>query len=378
MKKKNCAVVYIITKLELGGAQKVCLSLFNGIHEKDVPTFLISGTSGPLVRQVRNNARAVLLPSLERDVSIAALFSEFKAAYAIYKTLKKLKASYPHLIVHTHSTKAGITGRWAAWCAGISSRIHTVHGYAFHDHQSWFSWLPIFFIEWITAWITTHFICVSAHDAKIGIRLLPRFSNRHTIIRAAVDQEMFYKPAHLLRPISRSQSFIFGTISCFKPQKNLIDLLKAFEKVYQENNRARLEIIGDGVQRPMLEAWIAQHNLHAAITLHGWVEHVTPLIEQWHCFTLSSLWEGLPCAIIEARLQHLPVVCYKTGGIPEIIDERNGILIAPGDWHGLAAGMKRMMDEHTRYRSMQHFKDDLEPYYKETMITEHIKLYHTL
>ena len=110
--------------------------------------------------------------------------------------MKKLKKQHPHLIVHTHSTKAGIIGRWAAFFAGIKKRIHTIHGYGFHAHQNKILWVSIYLIEFITSLITTHYVCVSSEDVKTGIKLFPHFSGKHSIIRAAVDWDQFFIPAH--------------------------------------------------------------------------------------------------------------------------------------------------------------------------------------
>ncbi|HLE76293.1 MAG TPA: glycosyltransferase, partial [Candidatus Babeliales bacterium] len=292
------------------------------------------------------------------------------------KTLQALKKEHPNLIVHTHSTKAGFVGRWAAWWAGIKTRIHTIHGYGFHEHQSWIVWLPIYFLELLTSFITSHFICVSAHDAKTGMRLFPGFKNNHSIIRAGVDTEQFYTPAIQLHTPSTKKPFIFGTVSCFKPQNNLFDLLQAFEMVYQTDTRARLEIIGDGIQRKQLEQWIEKRHLSQVITLHGWQKSVATISKTWHTFVLSSLWEGLPCAIVEARLQHLPVISYKTGGIPEIIiDQQNGFIVEQGDWQALAHCMKLLMHERGLYKKMQQFPDQLNDFSAEHMIQEHITLY---
>ena len=376
MNKKSISVVYIITQLELGGAQKVCLSLLNGLQKSGSTAHLISGNKGPLVSHVQENNNVFLLSSLRRDVSFMSLISEVKNLFTIVHMLKQLKKKYPRLIVHTHSTKAGCIGRWAAWIAGIKTRIHTIHGYGFHDHQSWLVWLLMYGIELITSCITTHFICVSAHDAKTGIRLFPRFATKHSIIRAGVDIQKFHTPAlHITLP-SIHKPFVFGSISCFKPQKNLIDLLQAFKKVSEENSRARLEIIGDGIQRASLETWIQSHRLASLITLHGWQQSVTPITKEWHVFVLSSLWEGLPCAIIEARLQRLPIVSYKTGGIPEIVqDQHNGYLVEQRDWPTLAERMSRLMQAGSAYRTMQLFPDKLADFDTTQMIAEHITLY---
>ncbi len=178
----------------------------------------------------------------------------------------------------------------------------------------------------------------------MGSRLFPRFTRKHSIIRAAVEGEQFYQPAVAVSIPSSTQPFIFGSVSCFKPQKNLFDLLSAFERVYAHEPRARLEIIGDGVLRPHIEQWVCERNLERVITLHGWKQLVAPIMKTWHTFVLSSLWEGLPCVVVEARLLRLPVISYDTGGICEVItDQENGLLYKQGDWHGLSHGMLRMM-----------------------------------
>lgn len=379
MSKKNICVVYIITKLELGGAQKVCLSLFKGIKEAGYGVTLISGTKGPLVGQVVNYPEVILLDSMTSNLSIKGILNELYTFIHLIKQLRRLKKNNQHIVVHTHSTKAGILGRWAAFCAGIKTRVHTVHGYAFHDHQSWLVWWLVYLCELMTSFITTHFVCVSVQDVKTGKRLFPRFAKKHSIIRAAVEVEPFYRPAQALGLPSNKQPFIFGTVSCFKPQKNLFDVLKAFEHVHVKVPRARLELIGDGRLRHEIEQWIQERGLERVITLHGWKQDVASIMKTWHAFVLSSLWEGLPCAVVEARLLRLPVISYKTGGIVELIShEENGLLYDQKNWQGLADGMMRMMGEINLYRSCQKYSDTLIDFEIPHMIEEHVTLYERL
>jgi len=374
--KHTKAIVYIITKLELGGAQKVCLSLLRSLEQHDIPVFLISGTHGPLVKKVINKQNVFLLPHLKRKISLKNIWHDIRAFFHITHQLRTLKKKYPYLIVHTHSTKAGILGRWAAWCVGIQKRIHTIHGFAFHDHQSWISWLPIFFIERITYFITSHFVCVSSHDVKTGIRLFPGFAHKHSIIRAAVDTEQFFMPARK-STLEDTQQFIFGSISCFKPQKNISDLLRAFHQVYQSHPKARLELIGDGYLRPTIEQWISDHQLNSVITLHGWQNTVAPRMRNWHAFVLSSLWEGLPCAVIEARLLKLPIISYNTGGISDIIThQENGLLAEPKNWRQLAQYMNKLITDSPLYTKLHTHQDDLSDFYISAMVEKHIQLYH--
>lgn len=374
----NLPVVYIITQLELGGAQKVCINLLHGLEQNNTAAFLISSDQGKLVDTIKDKPNVILLPSLKRNISLRGLLHEWQSFRHITKELKKLKKLHPHIMVHTHSTKAGIIGRWAAWAAGIKTRIHTVHGYAFHEHQSWAKWATIYVVELITSLITTHFVCVSMHDAKTGMRLFPNFAKKHSIIRAAVEQKQFYRPAERASqfPMQSNEPFIFGTVSCFKPQKNLFDLLHAFKYVHEQNSNTRLEIIGDGILRPALEAWITQNRLQDAVILHGWQENVASFMSTWHTFVLSSLWEGLPCAIIEARLLKLPIISYATGGIPDVITHgENGLLYKQKDWQSLAHGMLQISHDAQLYTRLQKHPDNLEDFENKRMIQEHIKLY---
>ena len=378
--KKEINVIYIITKLELGGAQKICLSLFEGLEQAGNPTHLITSNEGILINSVHHKKNVIVLSSLQREVSALSFLREIRCFFELIRHLKTLKKIYPNVQVHTHSTKAGILGRWAAWFAGIKNRIHTIHGFAFHPHQSYPIWLLIFMIEWLTSFITTHFICVSSEDVKTGLRFFPRFGKRHSIIRAAVDWNQFFIPARQALPFpAQKKPFIFGTVSCFKRQKNIVDLLRAFAWVHSHNSSTRLELVGDGNLRPAIMAWIQHHGLTKVITLHGWQKQVAPIMAHWHAFVLSSLWEGLPCSIVEARLLKLPVISYDTGGIHDvIITEENGLLCKQGDWEHLAQNMLKVVENKKLYSSLQQYPEDLSDFNTNQMIKEHLTLYETL
>ncbi len=124
MKKKSSVhVIQIITKLELGGAQKVCLALMEGLGKGAT---LISGGDGVLVSQTQKFKSVYLLDSLKREVGLRAIINEIRAFFSLIRILKKLKKEYSNCVVHTHSTKAGILGRWAALFAGIRNKVSLV------------------------------------------------------------------------------------------------------------------------------------------------------------------------------------------------------------------------------------------------------------
>jgi len=381
-------VIYILTKLELGGAQKVCLALMDGLASNHIPNTLISGTEGALVSETKKFDSVILLPTLKREVAFSALFTELKNFITLVTTLRQLKKQHGLLVIHTHSTKAGLVGRWAALCAGISCRIHTIHGYGFHDKQSRLSWTATYLCELITGFITTHFVCVSEKDRLTGIRLFPRFARKSSIIRAAVDYEKFTSiiPSRTTswQSSETKETFVIGTISCFKPQKNLFDLLNAFQQVYIRCQAHRipspkLHIIGDGRGRGEIEEWITVHQLTNDIILLGWQKDIAPFIASWNLFALSSLWEGLPMAVVEARLCKIPVVAYNVGGIYEVIyNDKNGFLIPPGDYNQLAEKIYTIINKPSLWSRLSIYQDALNDFHTSTMVQKHIGLYHTL
>jgi glycosyltransferase involved in cell wall biosynthesis len=379
MKQKSRAhIVQIVTKLELGGAQKVCLALMEGL-KKDAT--LISGSEGVLTNQVQKFKSVYLIDSMKREVGFRAISSEMRTFFSLISLFRKLKKKHSKIIVHTHSTKAGLLGRWAAFFAGVRSKVHTVHGWGFNAYQSWMRWFVIYFLELITSFITTRYVCVSSYDVAEGNRLIPRFKSKHKIIRAAIETEKFLPAQKIVK--KSSKEFIFGTVSCFKPQKNLFDLLKAFKRVSENchlfGRDVVLKIIGDGELRPKIEDWIRDNSLEKSIHLLGWQYDIPSHIYLWDTFVMSSLWEGLPCAVVEARFANLPVVSYNIGGISDVIvDQKNGFLIEPGDWEELARKMEILVEDGITLFSMKMHKDNLFAFDNSFMIRSHKKLYDEL
>jgi len=376
--KKEIHVLHVITRLDLGGAQKVCLTLVNGLRDHGITTNLISGTGGELAPSVSSMQGVELLKEFRHPISPSGLFTDLRCLFHMISIMRKLKKQHPHLIIHTHSTKAGIMGRWAAFFAGIKTRIHTIHGYALHNYQNKIYNLFIYLNELMASLVTTHFVCVSSVDAKRGISYFPRFRKKHSIIRAAVEWNKFNQSEANPFP-QKSEPFIFGTVASLKPGKNLFELLKAFEHVHQNNQNTKLEIVGGGTLHAALEEWIRNHNLQDAVKLYGWQHDVLPIMKHWHCFSFSSLWEGLPCVVVEARLLRLPVLSYITGGIPDVISNgSNGLLYKQRDWHGLANGMLDISGNPELYYKLQSYEDNLSDFNDQHMIEQHIELYKEL
>ena len=115
-------ICHIITKLELGGAQEVALYAVSHLDRTRFRPVLLTGPGGLLTEEARRlpGVQTIIVPSLGRRIHA---ISDLLAFIHLCWLLRRLKP----VIVHTHSSKAGILGRWAAWCARVPVILHTMH-----------------------------------------------------------------------------------------------------------------------------------------------------------------------------------------------------------------------------------------------------------
>lgn len=368
-------VIYILTHLELGGAQKVCLTLLDHFAKK-TGSMLITGTKGQLLDQAKSVGQVIQVNELVNQISLLQIVQDLKAFVKIYRAIKEKQKRHKNLAVHTHNSKAGIIGRWAAWAAGCKKIVHTVHGFSFNPYQNRLKFIFFWIAEFLTNLITTHLIFVSKKDQAYATSKMLLSNKKSSLIRACAAHE----PKVTVTPAKRADSLItIGTISCLKPQKNIFDLLKAFKSASDRLDCAKtlkLEIVGDGPLRKSVESWILANNLSGKVVLHGWMKNPAGFFKKIDIFAMSSLWEGLPCAVVEAKLFNLPVVAYDVGGISEVIsDNQNGFIVSPGDVNMLSSRLESLANNQSLRKKMSQSKTFFFEFKKTRMIYRHEKLY---
>lgn len=319
-------VCFTITKLELGGAQKVALYVAENLDKKTYDEFLITGSGGILDDEAAAKFKVYKLANFVREVSP---LKDLAALWRIFRILRKEKPD----IIHTHSSKAGILGRIAAKFAGIKVVVHTIHGYGFNETQR----LPVKYmyvwIEKFCALLTDKLIAVANEDIQKGLKYKIAKKEKFALIRAGIDTA-FYKN-YIVNPdfrktLDSSETKIIATIGPFKPQKNLGDFVKAAAKVCQSQNNVKFFIAGDGEGRPKLEKLISELNLRDKVILLGWRTDIADILYACDIFVMTSLWEGLPRTILEAMCCGKPVIANAVDGVKEIIDEeKTGFKVEP-------------------------------------------------
>ncbi len=101
-------------------------------------------------------------------------------------------------------------------------------------------------------------------------------------------------------------------------------------------------IIGEGGERPKLEALIKKYRLENQVILAGRMADAYRYLKAFDVFVLPSLKEGFPWVIIEAAAAGIPIVATKVGAIPEILPEE--CLVEPGDSQSLAKKISQMLE----------------------------------
>jgi len=322
-------ILYVITKLELGGAQKQLLYLISNLDQKRFRVFLLTAQEGLLLE----NLSSIEAITLRRSVYLERAINPIKdllALIEIYRYIKKNTIS----IVHTHSSKAGILGRLAAKLANVKLIIHTIHGWSFNDFQpalcrDFFIWLERF-----TASFTNRLIAGSNYDMQKGIRLRIGQAHKYKLIRYGIDYAEFSKRDETIKTELgfNNADLVVGLISCLKPQKCPQDYIKLAHLIHQELPDVKFILVGDGVLRSQVQELIDSLHLRESVMLMGWRRDIRRILSGLDVFVLTSLWEGLPIAVLEAMAASLPIVATDTGGIAEVVaDGKTGLLVNPHD-----------------------------------------------
>jgi glycosyltransferase involved in cell wall biosynthesis len=334
--EEKITVVHIITKMELGGAQRNTLYTVQHLDAERFRVFLLTGPGGALLPEARQCSGHRMLADMVRPISP---LRDFRALLQIKRELKAVMAQAPEapVIVHTHSSKAGILGRWAAWLAGVPVIVHSVHGFGFHDFQKFFVRLIYQVLERLTARITKKFIVVSDANRKSGVAARIFKPEDVRLIRSGIDIDGFARAPYDAEAVRRELGIpldapLVTMVACFKPQKAPLDFVRACALVHKHHPRACFLMAGDGELRGQIEAEAAALGIEKHVFMPGWRRDVAALLHSSQIAALTSYWEGLPQVVPQACAVGVPIVATRVDGTPEAVrDGVNGFLVEPGD-----------------------------------------------
>ena len=341
MAAKRPRIVHLITRLDLGGAQQNTLYCVRHHDRTRFDVALWAGEGGRLDAEARSirDADVKLLPWLRHPVSPA------RDAAAVVRLAGMLAGVD---LLHTHSSKAGIVGRAAARLAGVPAVVHTVHGWSFNDTQPRSTRSAYVALERLAATKTDLLLCVSESDRETGAERGIGEAERYRILRSGIDPSLYAAAGEVRESVRLELGFgpgtiLAGSVGNLKAQKAPLDFVEAARRAHARDPRLRFVFAGDGELRGEVERAISAASLGDVVRLLGWRDDVPQLLAALDLFVLTSRFEGLPRAALQAVAAGVPVVATDTGGIAEVIASGvSGVLVPVGDVEAAAQGILRL------------------------------------
>jgi glycosyltransferase involved in cell wall biosynthesis len=344
-------VLHIITRLEFGGAQSNTLHTITHLDKALFDARLAAGPGGMLDAKVPPGS-VTFVPRLVRSIRPV---NDLLAVFALRDLIRKERP----LIVHTHSSKAGITGRLAARLAGVPVIIHTFHGFGFHERQNPLKKRFFILLEKLCASFCDALIFVSKANMDYARGLALGEAEKYVLIRSGIPlghypafprTEAGYKRRELGIP---EEAVLIVSLGNFKPQKNPGHFIAAAGRLAGARKNAVFMLIGGGEGLEAARARAKADGLERRLLFPGWREDSAGILAAADIFALTSLWEGLPKSLVEAVKTGLPSVCYRTDGVSDILrDGRNGYAVEPGDLDTFCARLGELIENPARRAEM--------------------------
>ncbi|MCU0916632.1 MAG: glycosyltransferase family 4 protein [Planctomycetes bacterium] len=362
----------------LGGAQEntliTCKLLAERGHEVTLITGPALGPEGQLFDQTRGQKyETVVVAEMRRAIHPIR-------DYAAYGRIKALLRERRPDLVHTHSAKAGILGRFAAWSLkgqwgprgegvppsnrGQDARaakavprpavVHTIHGLPFHPYQGpWANRLYIN-IEKATARRTDYFISVAdamtEQNKAEGIGV----DKPYVTAYSAIDEEQFLTPIapEKLREFRRRhdippEAVVLVTIARLFMLKGHDYIIESARELSQRFPHVIWLFVGDGNLSDQYQEQIRNLGLADRFRFTGLVppDQVPLTIQASDILVHCSLREGLARTLPQALLCGRPVISFDVDGAPEVVNENTGRLVEPQDVPGLIAACAELIQD---------------------------------
>lgn len=337
-------VLFVITKSNFGGAQRYIYDLATNLPPDQFEVAVAFGGEGVLAQMLREKGvRTISVPHLTRDVRFG---SDLMALKALIKLFKRERPA----VVHLNSSKAGGLGTLAARLSGVNRIIFTAHGWPFWEKRNICARAAIFFFSYLTVVFSHATICISEHDRR-AMRHMP-FAGRklHVVHNGIADipfltrdeaRTILFSPFEIETHTHDVWLLSNGELT---PNKNYfvaLDAVAAYDATASQ--KIFYSIMSDGEQRGEIEAYISKKNLHDRVKLLGFIPDGRRYLRAFDIFFLPSRKEGVPYAILEARLAGIPIIASNVGGIPEVVtDGESSFLVEPQDIEGFVDALTRM------------------------------------
>lgn len=349
-------IVHVITRLIVGGAQENTLLTCEGMYRCGHDVTLITGPSpgpeGSLMPRAQSGGYRVIVESnLVRNVHP---WQDAQAYWRLRQIFRELQPD----VVHTHSSKAGIVGRAAAWSVKVPLIVHTIHGLPFHPYQSPMTNAAWVFLERFAARRCHKIVCVAEAMKRQALACGVGQPEQFITIYSGMDLQPFLHPQEHRITVRKklgigTDRLVLGTIARLQPLKGHDDILAVADTLLRAEPRLTFLWIGDGVFRPRFTAQIEKAGWKNHFILSGLVppEQIPNLIPAMDIMVHPSYREGLPRSVVQGMLEQVPAIVYDCDGAGEIcIADETGIPVKTGDRQALKTAILHLA-QHSALRN---------------------------
>jgi glycosyltransferase involved in cell wall biosynthesis len=331
-------IAFYLPSLRGGGAERVIINLAQGITERGLPVDLVlAAAEGAFLDDLPPSVRVVdlragrVLPSLGpligylRRERPRALVSSLTHANVIALVAARLARRATPVIATVHNTMSESTLQQGARLRGM--------------------WLALIrtFYPWASSVVAVSRGAADDLARTTGLRRDEIEVIYNPVITTSLLSLARQPPDHPW--LASGQPPVILGVGRLTRQKDFPTLIRAFSEV-RRRRPARLIILGEGEERPALEALAAELGVVSEVALLGFRTNAATYMAASALFVLSSVWEGLPTVLIEALAAGTRIVSTDCPSGPREIlqDGRLGILVPVGDAAALAGAIINALD----------------------------------
>ncbi len=334
-------VLHVITRLTLGGAADNTLrqiqALTRGGYDAALAVGLATSDARFVERARGEGCRLVDVPALEREPQPTR---DLRALGALVRLMRRERS----VIVHTHTSKAGFIGRLAARIARVPAIIHQPHGHIFYAYYgatrtALYIGLERLAARWSDRLVTLTDRGIDEHLA-VGIGRRSQFITVPSGVptdelRARAPERAAARQALGLP----ADAFVVAAVGRLVPVKGFDLLVQALPALRDALPDALVLVAGDGPERERLAARAERLGVLDHVRLLGSHTDVVDVLAAADVLAAPSRNEGMGRALVESMALGVPVVASTVGGIPAVVDDDVGRLVASDDAGALAAAL---------------------------------------
>lgn len=316
-------VLQLIDSLNVGGAEMLAVNIANALTVQNFESHLCTTRKeGELKENLKNDVKYIFLARKK--------VFDFKAIIKLRTYIKKNSIN----IIHAHSTSS-----FLAFCVKFSyPKVKIV----WHDHFGNSEFLSRRKVYPLKNFSNYFEVIISVN------KQLKKWAEDNLLTKKVVFLENFASFKNLTKKttLKGEKGFRIVHVAGFRPQKDHINLLKAFQIVLKEHPNWTLHIIGKSYKDDYAASifdFIKHNNLESNIFLYGVCADVKNILNQSDIGVLSSKSEGLPISLLEYGLAKLPVVITNVGECINVVGENCGIIVASENCTALANGISQMI-----------------------------------